>query len=369
MDGVVVSHDKIYKRINGNPKHAFAFKMLLTEQSAEAKVVNVEWNASKDGYLKPRVEIEPINLGGVRITYATGFNGSFIQKNKINIGSIIEISRSGDVIPYINTVIKPSNEGKMPDIDYVWNDTHVDIMLKSKDTNETVIEKNIMQFFTDVEGLGPGNIKKIVKTGYNSVPKILAMSKKDFFEVPGFKDKLSTKIYTNIQNKVSELSLPELMASSNVFGRGFGDKKIILILDKYPDILLSKESSKDKILKIANIKGLAKKTSELFVTNIPNFIHFMRNANLEYKLSSYNPIKLTKTDHILSEKEIVFTGIRDKKLEEDLTTLGTIIGSKIKKDTFILVTNDINSTTSKMKEAKEHNIKIQTLDDFVKEYL
>ena len=369
MDGLVVYHDKMYKRTDGNPKNAFAFKMLLTEQSAEAKVVNVEWNASKDGYLKPRVEIEPIDLNGVRITYATGFNGSFIEKNKINIGSVIEITRSGDVIPYINNVIKPSAVGKMPDIDYVWNDTHVDIMLKSKDDDENVIEKNIMQFFSDVDGLGPGNMKKIIKAGNNTVPKILAMSKEDYLKVSGFKEKLATKIHKNIQNKVSELSLPELMSSSNVFGRGFGDKKIVLVLNKYPDILLSKESEEEKISKLSDIKGLAKKTSELFVTNIPKFIDFMKDAKLEYKLSSYNPVKSIKTDHILSEKEIVFTGIRDKKLEQEITNHGALIGSKIKKDTFVLVTNDMESTTTKMKEAKDNNIKIQTLDEFVKEYL
>ena len=37
MDGIVVYHDKIYDRSSGNPDHAFAFKMVLSEQMAEAK--------------------------------------------------------------------------------------------------------------------------------------------------------------------------------------------------------------------------------------------------------------------------------------------------------------------------------------------
>ena len=78
--------------------------MVLSDQIAEAKVVDVIWTPSKDGYLKPRVRIEPINLGGVTIEFATGFNGAFIKDNKIGIGATIEIIRSGDVIPHIKAV-------------------------------------------------------------------------------------------------------------------------------------------------------------------------------------------------------------------------------------------------------------------------
>ena len=45
--------------------------MVISDQVAEAKVVDVIWNASKSGYLKPRVRIEPIHIGGVKIEYAT----------------------------------------------------------------------------------------------------------------------------------------------------------------------------------------------------------------------------------------------------------------------------------------------------------
>ena len=70
IDGIIVTDDHIHPRVSSNPEHAFAFKMQISDQMAEAKVVDVLWEASKNGYLKPRVRIEPINLGGVRIEYA-----------------------------------------------------------------------------------------------------------------------------------------------------------------------------------------------------------------------------------------------------------------------------------------------------------
>jgi NAD-dependent DNA ligase len=194
IDGVIVANDGIYERHSGNPEHAFAFKMVLSDQVAEAKVVDVIWTPSKDGYLKPRVQIEPINLGGVCIEYATGFNAGFINENNIGVGSLIEIIRSGDVIPYIRKVVVPAKYPKMPNVLYKWNDTNVDIMLQDIDSDETVREKNITGFFRGigVEGLSSGNITRIIKKGYDTIEKIVKMSVDNFLEVDGFQIKTAT---------------------------------------------------------------------------------------------------------------------------------------------------------------------------------
>ena len=75
-----------YPRTSKNPKHAFAFKMVLSDQMVESKVVDVIWTPSKTGYLKPRIQIQPVKIGGATITYATAHNADFIVKNKIGIG-------------------------------------------------------------------------------------------------------------------------------------------------------------------------------------------------------------------------------------------------------------------------------------------
>ena len=63
IDGIVVADDQIHPRANGNPDHAFAFKMVLSDQKAEAKVVDVLWEASKHGLLKPRVRLQGFRNG------------------------------------------------------------------------------------------------------------------------------------------------------------------------------------------------------------------------------------------------------------------------------------------------------------------
>ena len=376
IDGLICMNDQIYPRPTGNPDYAFAFKMVLSDQVAEAKVVDVIWTPSKDGYLKPRVQIEPITLGGVTIEYATGFNASFIESNKIGVGALIKLIRSGDVIPHITDVIQAADAPLMPDpttTAYEWNDTHVDIVLIDKADNQTVKEKNITGFFThlNVEGLAMGNVKRIIAAGYDTVPKIIAMTVDDLLTVEGFKQKMADKIHENIKTKVKEASLPELMHASNLFGRGFGVKKLVLILTHYPTILEQQQSNRqEKINKVSQIPGMAKKTAENVVDNSDEFIQFMKEAKLAHKLKETLPIASTSIDtsHPLYKKKYIMTGFRDKDLITKLEAVGAEQASSVSKNTFMVIVKTVDETTGKVDEAKKLNIPILTPQMVLEKY-
>jgi NAD-dependent DNA ligase len=372
IDGIIVADDRVYSRKSGNPDHAFAFKMVLSDQLAEAKVVNVIWTPSKDGYLKPRVQIEPIKLGGVTIEYATGFNGAFIEQNKIGIGALIQIIRSGDVIPHIRGVTVPAAEAKMPDVPYKWNDTHIDVMLEDAGSNITVLEKNITGFFRGigVDGLSSGNVARIVAAGYDSVPKIIHMSKEDLLKVEGFKDKLATKIYEGIHAGVEKAPLVVLMSASNIFGRGISEKKIEPILEMYPTILVSNESPGEKIKKVTEVKGMAKKSAEAFVEKIPDFLAFMQEAGIESKLGEAVSVSQVPQDtsHPLYKKSVVMTGVRDDAIKDALKSVGASLGSSVSKNTAVVVAKSKDEDTGKAAEARKLGIPIMTPDEFMAAY-
>jgi DNA ligase (NAD+) len=372
IDGVIVADDKIYKRLNKNPEHSFAFKMVLSDQIAEAKVLNVLWSPSKDGYLKPRIQIEQVVLGGAKIEYATAFNAAFVVDNKIGIGSIVKLIRSGDVIPHIMEVIESAEEAKMPNESYIWNDTHIDIMLEKPNANQVVIEKNITSFFKGLEvtGLGSGNIKKIMAAGFTSVPEIIAMNKDDFLKVEGFKEKMALKVYTSIHDKIKEASIVKIMAVSNIFGRGFGEKKMDLIISNFPDILISNESDNEKIDKIKNVKGIEQKTAEKFVFGIVKFLEFIKEAKIEYKLNNAINNDTNVMKHVLNGKNIVITGFRNKEFSKQLKLHGVKESNAVSKKTDFIVVKDKNDTTSKLLKAKEllKPNQILTLDEFTETY-
>ena len=111
--------------------------------------------------------------------------------------------RSCDVIPHITGIIKPAAQPLFPSdskTEYEWNATQIDIVLTNKNSDETVIQKNITGFFTgiEVEGLSSGNIKRLIEGGYDSIPKIIRMTLTDYLKIDGFKEKLATKIKNGI---------------------------------------------------------------------------------------------------------------------------------------------------------------------------
>ena len=369
IDGVIVVNDAKYDRREGNPEHAFAFKMVLSDQIAEAMVVDVIWSPSKDGYLKPRVQIEPINLGGVRIEYATGFNGAFINDNKVGVGAVVELIRSGDVIPHIRKVTVSADQAKMPNVPYKWNDTHVDIMLENMESDDTVREKNITGFFKgiEVDGLGAGNVARIIQAGFDTVPKIIKMTMDDFLHVEGFKKTMATKIYNGIREKLGAAPLVAIMAASNIFGRGFSDKRLELIMEAQPTILVSKEPATGKVARIAEIKGMSTKTAEAFVEKIPAFIEFIHETGLDDKLV---PEKKAAVDesHPLFGKSIVMTGFRDSELQDKIKNVGAKLGSSVSKNTFIVLVKDKEDETGKAADARKLGITIMTPDEFRAKY-
>jgi NAD-dependent DNA ligase len=371
IDGVIVTDDKIYEKKEGNPQHSFAFKMVLSDQVAEAKVVDVIWTPSKDGYLKPRVQIEPINLGGVRIEYATGFNGSFIYDNKVGVGAIIELIRSGDVIPHIRKVIVNAEHPKMPSLPYTWNESHVDVMLQEIDSDETVREKVITGFFRGigVEGLSSGNVSRIIQAGFNTVPKIMHMTVADFLTINGFKEKTATKLYNGIKDSIDKASLVTIMSASNIFGRGFSEKKLELIMESYPNVLLSKETTAQKIGKVSSIKGMAEKTAEAFVEKIPSFLQFIKELHLVKKVTENESTVKIDTSHILFEKTVVLTGFRDDVLQQKIKELGGKLGTSVSKNTFVVLVKDINEDTGKAMDAKKLGIPIMDVAVFKEKYV
>lgn len=380
IDGIIVSDDHVYPRASGNPDHSFAFKMVLSDQIAETHVVDVEWVASKDGYLKPTVHVEPVTVGGVTIRKATGFNADFIEKNKIGIGAIVQLIRSGDVIPYIKSVTAPATAPKMPTVPYAWNATHVDILLENMGEDMGVRTKQITAFFQALEvvGLGEGNVKKIVASGkgtdaFNTVPKVIHMSEQDFMQVEGFQTKTAQKLHTGIRTQLQQASLPLIMAASNQLGRGFGKRTAEAIMTHYPNVFDPLERN---VAKLEQIEGIGQKTAEEFVAHIPPFLQFLQECGLEYKLQrppivnngTNTTIVDQDTAHPLYNKTVVMTGFRNKDLEANLKTVGAKTGASVNKSTFALLVKDKDASSGKVEDAKKHHVPIYTAEEFVAKY-
>jgi NAD-dependent DNA ligase len=398
IDGIIVTDNSVHQIIkSGNPKYSFAFKTMLEDNIGTVTVIDVQWNASKHGLLKPRIMYTPIELGGVTMQYTTGYNAKYIVDNVIGPGAVISITRSGDVIPKIVEVITKAenNKPQMPNVKYVWTSTEVDIKLL--ETNENASNENkqftkdtdikvIAHFFSKIEtvGVSSGIITKLFDSGFDTVVKVLNMTKEDFLTIPGIKDKMAEKLFASIALSVKNASPVTIMSGSNKFGMGLGEKKLKLIYDKYPDIAYNTKYLKNKndlIEKINAIEGFQTKLSTQFSNNLEEYYDFLNelplaiknklmvnvDANIEEQQSDKEDTK-SKKIHRFENMSIVFTGIRDKNIEKIIEEEGGKISNIVNSKTSILVIKEKDSGTVKEESAKKLNLPIYTMDEFKKKF-
>jgi len=364
VDGIIVNNDKPYPvNQEKNPKHAFAFKMILLDQVAESIVLDVEWNVSRHGKLKPVVISESVKIGGTILHRVTGIHGQYIKENMIGIGARIKIVRSGDVIPKITEVISPASKPKFPDVPYYWDG--LEIMLKEtgdKPSNEIIVKKFVHFIKTlKIKEVGAKSLETIVGSGINTLKKLINAKEEDYLKLERFGKKSSKNTYDNIQNAIKDVSLEQIMVASHIFPTGFGLRKIKMILAVYPNIL-NEENIEEKVL---GIKGFAKGAT-LFSTNLPEFKKFL-NEHPEITLKATKKIE-SKNNTKYSNKNFVFTGVRDKQLIETIEESGGKIVNTVTKKVNVVITKDVESTSSKIKKAMALNITIMTLEEFKNNY-
>lgn len=374
IDGIVViDNSKIYNQeVGTNPAHGFAFKQVLMDQMCEATVIDVIWKISGTKYIKPKIQIDPIELLGSTIEFATAHNAKYISDNNIGPGSVIIIVKSGDVIPYIHEILKPSETGKpkMPSIEYEWNETCVDIIAinLTEETSQQVVIRNLTTFFSslDIKFISESTITKLVSAGFDDLWKILTADKKQLYDIEGLGKKSINRIFDSIDNGLINRELYEIMGASQAFGRGFGKTKVKLITDVHPNIVdMYTNTNKTDIAKLVSvIHGFDKKSVNRFVDGLNDWIIFydkliLLKPNVIKKILPHTNIKIndpaTSKYNLLDfvNKKIVFTGFRDNELQKEFEKFGCIFSTSVSSNTdyLIALSADINQDIKKNKIA------------------
>ena len=358
IDGIVLTDNLFHSETSGdNPKHTIAFKQNIT--GIEAIVEDVIWEETRYGLLKPRIQIIPVECGGVTITYLTGFNAKYIVDNGIGINTILIICRSGDVIPYILSV-KKGTISKLP-LSYEWTDG-VDIKILSRQVNTC---QQMAHFLTvcGAKGVKEATIQKCIDIGLINLDLLLMCSSEQLLQADGIKDKMSNKILEQFIIVKNNCSLENIMYGSCIFEH-FGEKKIKIIINSLPDILdvILKSIKYDTQVWIDNLnKNGIKSQSTLVISQFEIFLKEWKPFCIKYLKT--NDISVPTVINKKCNYNIVFTGVRDTDLKNIIELNGGKVTDTISKLTTYLVVKDKSSTTSKMEIAKEYGIKIVLVDE------
>jgi len=273
----------------------------------------------------------------------------------------------------------------MPTVKFTWNATGVDILVADLESNPVVRLKRIAGFFAklEVDGMGMGNTRRIIDAGYDTIPRIVAMSVEELLTVEGFKRKLAEKVHTNMNARWEAADLATIMSASGAFGRGFGEKKLRTILNQVPGIITSGDNEVAKVHALSQVEGVAGKTAEKFVAAIPVFMEFVDRTGLHHMLDVVSPdgnveevavedavgetemvevdvgeVVTTSTPKPLQGRKIVITGFRDKEFEKSLEVMGATVSTTVSKNTTHVIVKteaDVDGNSTKLVKARKLN--------------
>ncbi|MEV4079303.1 NAD-dependent DNA ligase LigA, partial [Nonomuraea fuscirosea] len=108
IDGIVIKCDLATDQAEAGfssraPRWAIAYKLPATEKIT--KLLRVEWNTGRTGIIAPRAVLEPVELDGSTVTYATLHNVADITRRGLMLGDSVTVYKAGDVIPRVEAPV------------------------------------------------------------------------------------------------------------------------------------------------------------------------------------------------------------------------------------------------------------------------
>jgi DNA ligase (NAD+) len=109
---MVIIFDVPYREELGENEHDpnFSVSIKMIPEIATSDVIGIEWNVGKTGELAPVVLLTPVKLAGTSVKRASGYNAGYIQNKPIRIGSKVTVCKRGDIIPAIQSILYTPEE-------------------------------------------------------------------------------------------------------------------------------------------------------------------------------------------------------------------------------------------------------------------
>jgi DNA ligase (NAD+) len=374
MDGLVVTEDRMYTRnTSGNPKYSIAFKKEIGAETAVTTVMEVTWDISRWGLFKPVVHIEPVQLSGVTVQKCSGHNAKYISDNKIGPGSQIVCTRAGDVIPYIVSIVKPSDDVTLPSSTWRGVDVCVDVKPQGEvdargEVDDKIEIKTLTNIFSklEVKHVSSKTIEKMYgECGLNTFQKMINCTI-DCLK-PVFKHKSAYRIVAGMADlKSRTVNVSVVVSAAGVLGFGLGVKRVENLFACLPTLKTGDLETVPSVEDVCKVNGFAKKMAEKVVQCFPTMTSFLKMCvNSGLRLESVDgqpaqPASKEKPDEKSEERmKICLSGFRDKELEKRYNVL-----SSVTKECQVLVCKSFDKETSKMVKAEKLGINMVLLAEF-----
>lgn len=385
IDGCVCSYrDVSYIDKLGATSHhlrgQYAFKFYDEEVVTTLK--DIEWSCGKTGNLTPVAIFKPVEIDGTKVERASLHNVSILTKLDLQVGDEITVYKANQIIPQVKENLSARNREsyiQIPAFCPICNfpteikrDNDTDILVCTNPSCKGKLLGRLVHFVSkkgmNIDGLSEETLKKFINLGWikNLFDIYNIMSHMDvLMRMDGFGEKSVTKLYNSIE-KSKTTTLQHFICALSIPGIGTSQAKELTKQFHTWDEFSAAGFGNYNFSKLEGF-------GEILNRNIHNWFKTMWNEDrvgqLVRNLTFEEENNIT-TD-LLKGKTFVITGSLEHyknrdELKSIIENMGGKVSSSVSKNTFALVNNDKDSSSSKNKKAKELNIPIITEEEFMR---
>lgn len=364
LDGAVFTYNNIHQQeelayTSHHPRFKLAFKW--QGDTATSKIVQIDWATSRLGIVTPVAVIEPVYLSGAEITNITLHNADHVRSYNLKSGDTIRIVRSGEVIPKFLEVVE-AGKG-----DYVWpkkcpscgttlENDDIRLTCPNNQACPAQLLGGILNWIVsaEIEDLSEKRLSQMIEAGLvASAPDLYKLTVEDLLKLPATKDKMANKLFDHIQ-KSKKLPLARFLTGLGIEGTGLTTWE--KIIEHKPSLESIQAMSEEDLVAI---DGFAEKSAASIVAGLStqkNLIKGLLKVGVEPTLPA-----ATSKDGPLVGMTFVITGalsIPRGDMEKLIKAAGGKLGSSVSANTTAVITNESDTTSSKMKKARALDIPI-----------
>lgn len=349
--------------------HNWMLAAKTVTDTAETLVTGISWNVGRTGRLCPVIQIVPVELSGALISNVTGHNAGTIEERQIGVGSIVEVTRSGEVIPFLMSVKRPCLDVELPTTCSACEcelDRQGDFLMCRNDACKGRLRARFIHFFNilgTIDLFGPVACERLVNAGVKSVREVFALTPEDF-ERMGFGAGQAANLRAELDaGLVRPIDDFRVLAAIGIEHLGRGDSKRLLKHFGLKDVVALTAPD------ISGISGFGDLTARAIVEAIPSIYQDLVFLADNMKGVVATPsLSAAATDSPISGKHIVFTGTMTQGSRSDMVSnaekLGAIAQSAVNKKTDYLVAGE-KVGKSKLTKAESLGTIIMSESDYL----
>ena len=381
-DGLVLVYDDIaYGQSLGAtakfPRDSFAFKW--ADEIRETTLREIEWSPSRTGLINPVAVFEPVELEGTTVSRASVHNISIMEELELGVGDRITVYKANMIIPQIAENLTRSGVKDIPEVCPVCGGaTRIAMENETKTlycTNPKCQAKHVKSFTLfvsrdamNIEGLSEATLEKFIANGY-------VKDLTDLFHLDRYAEEIKNmdgfgeKSYENLRNSINNArttTLPRLVYSLGIPNIGIANAKVICrALGNDPERVMNASAEE-----LNEIPGVGEVIAKAYVDYFADEEHrdvyrrLLEEVDIPKEEETADGQKFAGVNFVITGSVEHFANRAEVK--EEIEKRGGKVTGSVTSKTNYLINNDVNSTSSKNRKARELGIPIISEKEFLK---